>query len=218
VILQLTATGQKPKYQKFKSLKINILIFLTHNFEYFLLYASHSSLITHHFCHLRQVVIVVFGHKKGEVNQAHGGAETGVNGGFFEVGGLKLAEQGHCFAAFSGKKLDQVGRFLLVVVALVGAGIGEVGHGQLGFARRNLLHAGVPERFEVEQVTDLLAQAPLACGSGVKIGWQVGRFGYQTSRGAFEAFEDTGQQAVVDNGRENAVEPFCLLHCIQTEN
>jgi hypothetical protein len=112
------------------------------------------------------VVIIVFGHEVGEINQSHLRAQPRVTRGVFEIaftGASKTRDENR---ACPRKAVDQLWKGSPIVVGFMRPTIRQIGSGQVCRTTYEVFRALQPQRLQVGHVPDLLRQAPAGINAG----------------------------------------------------
>ena len=107
-----------------------------------------------------EVVVVVFGYEVEMVDQAHGLFEAGMQERLRKLGGPKRFEFSRQGGARRPKFIEQLRHVSRIVIGFVCFAVLQVGRGQVLFAFHEIVDAGTPERFEIEQMADLFLSGP----------------------------------------------------------
>jgi len=97
-----------------------------------------------------KVVVVVFGDEVEMVDETHGLFEAGMQKSLRELRGLKRFEFSHQGGTRHPKFVEEFRYVPRIVIGFVGLPILQIGRGEILFAFDKIVHAGCPQRFEIE--------------------------------------------------------------------
>ena len=109
-------------------------------------------------------MVVVFGDKKTKVGYGHWLSQTRMERGAGEAGGSHPTKPGDDSAPGGAKAREQVGDGAIVMGGFVRFAILEIGRVQFGGAGVVIIQPQVPQRFQIEKVTDIFLDRPLPFG------------------------------------------------------
>jgi hypothetical protein len=157
------------------------------------------------------MMVVVFGYEETEVHDGHRLAQARMQRGAREVGGSHAREPFHEAKARGAKRSEKVGDRAMVMRGLVRLAILEIGRGQLRSAVVVIVQPRLPQRFEIEEMSGILLDGPLALVlAGENFGRQSANGIGQAFRRAPEPLEKFGSRTRPKTELELAVEPTSL--------
>jgi hypothetical protein len=165
------------------------------------------------FVNCAEMMVVVLGHEETEVSDRHRLPQARMQGSPRKVGGSHSREPVDDSAARGAKICENLRDRAIVMGGLVCFAILEIGRVQLRGPGVVIIQPQVPQRFEIEKVTGIFLDGPLALAPpGQDLRRQPANSTSQPFRREAEPFQKFGSGLGTEAELKLAVEPASLCH------